>query len=65
MICNPKKVETFVGHVCNECMCRCGKRPKVPAESGDKSLLCRICEHHGIGSQVECVVGDWLIVKPV
>jgi len=50
---------------CDSCCYRYRVRPKVPADSRGKSLLCAVCGHYNIGSMRECIVGDWLSLKPL
>ena len=51
-------------HCCNDCAYKAGVIPKYPADSGNKSWMCDVCGHFGIGSATDCTIGDWLILKP-
>ena len=57
--------KTVIVHCCDSCVRREGLTPKAPAESGTMSWLCQMCGHYGIGSKMECEVGEWLQLKPV
>lgn len=48
-----------VGHVCNSCLYAFGIRPKNPPDSGSASLLCMICRHYGIGSNMKMKPNGW------
>ena len=52
-------------HVCNDCARKHGLDCKYPADSGKQSILCAVCLHYGIGSFMDCVIGDWLAVIPI
>lgn len=62
---NTRTYERLTGHCCNECIRRGGLAAKYPADSGSKSCLCVSCGRHGIGSNMNCEVRDWLAVYPV
>ena len=60
-----KKGDIVRAHCCNECARSAGVPPKYPPDSGKESWLCEVCGHHGIGSAIDCVIGDWLILRPI
>jgi len=55
-------IKTFI---CNDCVSRYGIKPKYPADSGNKSWMCKKCGHFNIGSQMKCKVGDLLELIPL
>lgn len=48
---------------CDMCVQGCGKRSKIPPDSGCKSWMCDKCGHYGIGSYVKAIIGRWGILK--
>lgn len=50
---------------CNRCIRNANLWPKLPADSGSASWRCEMCGHGGIGSFMECVIGDWLVLRPL
>lgn len=50
-------------HVCDDCQYRQHGTMIRPSSNGNKSIYCHACGHLGIGSEVDCVVGDWLKVE--
>ena len=60
-----KKGAVVAVHCCDSCAGRAGAKPKAPADSGAASWLCVVCGHYGIGSQTDCEVGDWLVLRPL
>lgn len=59
-----KKGDIVRVHCCNECARAAGVQPKYPPDSGCESWLCEVCKHRGIGSVTDCVIGDWLTLRP-
>ena len=51
-------------HCCDDCAYKAGVVPKSPADSGNKSWMCAVCGHVGIGSATDCTIGDWLRLQP-
>ncbi len=60
-----KHGDVVVVHCCDECARKAGVNPKRPADSGKASWLCDVCGHHGIGSLMDCEIGDWLRLRPL
>lgn len=58
-----KKGSIVTVHCCDNCVRRQGVEPVRPPESGGHSLMCENCGHFGIGSTMECEIGDWLKLK--
>lgn len=50
-------------HVCNDCQYRQHRMMMRPATSGKEGFFCHACGHLGIGSRLDCVIGDWLKVE--
>jgi len=59
-----KKGDAVRVHCCDSCARAAGVQPKYPPDSGSKSWLCEVCGHHGIGSAIDCTIGDWLRLQP-
>jgi len=60
-----KHGDVVVVHCCDECARKAGVNPKRPADSGKASWFCDVCGHHGIGSLMDCEIGDWLRLRPL
>ncbi len=50
---------------CDSCARQHGIVPKTKADSGNQSWYCSVCGHYGIGSLMNCQIGDWLSVIPI
>jgi len=59
-----KKGDAVRVYCCDGCARAAGVQPKYPPDSGSKSWLCEVCGHHGIGSAIDCTIGDWLDLTP-
>ena len=58
--------DTVTVHVCDDCQHGTGFRPpKHPADSRGATWPCSRCGHSGIGSTMECVIGNWLELRPL
>lgn len=50
-------------HVCNDCQYRQTNAMMLPAESGNASLWCNVCDHYNIGSTRLVQIGDWCSLR--
>lgn len=57
--------DVVVIQCCDHCCYKHGVRPKSPPDSGLSSWMCGVCGHYGIGSRMECEVGQWLNLRPI
>lgn len=57
--------DVVTDHCCDSCARAACIEPKTPAGSGVASWLCAACGHHGIGSSMDFLIGNWLIARPL
>ena len=60
-----KRGTVVSAYCCNSCSRTASIEPKSPPESGQASWLCDVCGHHGIGSLMDCEIGEWLRMRPL